>query len=112
MSHQGSPKRGDLQAALDLVRPRIHAHHGDVEIARVDDEGHVELKLTGNCVGCPYQAVTFGVALHDQLNAVEGVTDVSLEGRELSPKLLARLKRVHAPRPATHNTQTTHQENP
>ncbi|WP_138974031.1 NifU family protein [Patulibacter medicamentivorans] len=97
MATHRRPERHAVQAALDEIRPRIHAHHGDVEIRDLDEDGTLRLRFTGNCVGCPYQAVTFGAALHDQLAAVDGVSDVQIEGRVVPPAALARIRRFHGP---------------
>jgi Fe-S cluster biogenesis protein NfuA len=43
--------------ALDDVRPRLRAHHGDVELIGVAD-GVVRLRLLGSCHGCASSAVT------------------------------------------------------
>jgi Fe-S cluster biogenesis protein NfuA len=43
--------------ALDEVRPRLRAHHGDVELIGVA-EGVVRLRLLGSCHGCASSAAT------------------------------------------------------
>jgi Fe-S cluster biogenesis protein NfuA len=44
--------------ALDSVRPGLQADGGDVELVRIDDDGKVLIKLTGNCGGCPMSQIT------------------------------------------------------
>jgi len=44
--------------ALESVRPGLQADGGDVELVRIDDDGKVYIKLTGNCGGCPMSQIT------------------------------------------------------
>lgn len=46
-----------VQEALDLIRPRLQADGGDVELVGVDD-GVVKVRLTGACGGCPMATMT------------------------------------------------------
>ncbi|MEM6734187.1 MAG: NifU family protein, partial [Myxococcota bacterium] len=47
-----------VRAALETVRPQIQSHGGDVEFVGLRPPGTVEVRLTGNCKGCPASAVT------------------------------------------------------
>jgi len=49
---------GKVQDALNKIRPYLQADGGDVELVNVTDEGIVEVKLTGACVGCPMSQMT------------------------------------------------------
>jgi Fe-S cluster biogenesis protein NfuA len=93
-----APEPTAVQSALDGVRPRIHAHHGDVAIKEITPEGVVRLSFKGNCIGCPYQLSTFGAALLPPLESVPGVTGVELEGRIVPLRTLKRIARLYAPR--------------
>jgi Fe-S cluster biogenesis protein NfuA len=86
-----APDSQRVQAVLDEVRPRIHAHHGDVVIHEITGEGVVTLAFRGNCVGCPFQLTTLGAALLPPLREVEGVTDVQLLGRALPATVMRRI---------------------
>ena len=44
--------------ALQTIRPYLQADGGDVELVNVKDDGIVEVKLTGACVGCPMSQMT------------------------------------------------------
>ena len=44
--------------ALDSIRPYLKADGGNVELVRVTDDGIVEVKLLGACVGCPMSQMT------------------------------------------------------
>jgi Fe-S cluster biogenesis protein NfuA len=47
-----------VQEALETIRPYLRADGGDVELVKVSDEGIVEVRLTGACVGCPMSQMT------------------------------------------------------
>ncbi len=44
--------------ALETVRPYLMADGGDVELVRVTEDGIVEVRLKGACVGCPMSQMT------------------------------------------------------
>ncbi|RDI75838.1 NifU-like domain [Gaiella occulta] len=50
-------ERLQVEEALDLVRPYIHSHDGELELLDVED-GVVHLRLTGACHGCSGSAMT------------------------------------------------------
>ena len=43
---------------LDVVRPRLQADGGDVELVAVEDNGLVKVRLKGACHGCPHAQIT------------------------------------------------------
>jgi Fe-S cluster biogenesis protein NfuA len=47
-----------VSAALEMIRPYLKADGGDVELINITEEGIVEVKLTGACVGCPMSQMT------------------------------------------------------
>jgi len=47
-----------IENALETIRPYLRADGGDVEFVSVSDEGIVEVRLTGACVGCPMSQMT------------------------------------------------------
>lgn len=47
-----------VQKALDSIRPYLQADGGDVELVNITDEGIVNVRLTGACVGCPMSQMT------------------------------------------------------
>jgi Fe-S cluster biogenesis protein NfuA len=47
-----------VKIALETIRPYLKADGGDVELVKVTDEGIVEVKLMGACVGCPMSQMT------------------------------------------------------
>ncbi|NOX17585.1 MAG: NifU family protein [Chlorobi bacterium] len=47
-----------ILTALDSIRPYLQADGGDVELVNITDDGIVEVRLTGACVGCPMSQMT------------------------------------------------------
>ncbi|PJA96636.1 MAG: hypothetical protein CO129_05530 [Ignavibacteriales bacterium CG_4_9_14_3_um_filter_34_10] len=47
-----------ISTALEMIRPYLKADGGDVELVNVTEDGIVEVKLTGACVGCPMSQMT------------------------------------------------------
>jgi len=88
--HQGTTAAQDGQARvesvaeirrlLELIRPAIQADGGDLEFVRLTEEGMVQVRLHGACVGCPSSAMTLqaGVArtLRERVTGVTGVEAV------------------------------------
>ena len=46
-----SKERAEVEAALDLVRPYMQSHGGEIEVLHVED-GVVHMRLSGACHGC------------------------------------------------------------
>ncbi|HXH20387.1 MAG TPA: NifU family protein [Dehalococcoidia bacterium] len=66
-----------VDQALDLIRPYIHSHAGDVNIVDVTDDGVVKLQMVGTCHGCPMSMLTLRLGIERILTEkVEGVTSV------------------------------------
>lgn len=47
-----------VEKALETIRPYLQADGGDVELVKVTEQGIVEVRLTGACVGCPMSQMT------------------------------------------------------
>jgi len=47
-----------VEAALNKIRPMLHADGGSVELVDVTSDGVVKVKLTGACGGCPMSQMT------------------------------------------------------
>lgn len=56
-----------VKGALEKVRPYLKADGGDVELVRVTEDGIVEVKLTGACVGCPMSQMTLRAGIERAL---------------------------------------------
>lgn len=62
---------------LELIRLRLQADGGDVELVDVDDEGVVSVRLVGACRGCPGATMTLRLGIERILRAqVPEVTGV------------------------------------
>lgn len=47
-----------VESALETIRPYLKADGGDVELINISEDGVVEVRLTGACVGCPMSQMT------------------------------------------------------
>ncbi len=69
--------RERVAAVIDLIRPAIQADGGDVELIDVSDEGVVQVRLHGACIGCPSSTMTLTMGIERQVKAqVPEVTTV------------------------------------
>ena len=50
--------RADVERILALIRPAVQQDDGDVELVSVTDDGVVQVRFLGACVGCPSSAMT------------------------------------------------------
>lgn len=46
-----------VEAALDLIRPALAAHDGNIELVRIVGQ-HIHIRLKGHCTGCPSSLIT------------------------------------------------------
>lgn len=58
---------GKVLNALETIRPYLKADGGDVELVNVSDEGIVEVRLIGACVGCPMSQMTLRAGIERAL---------------------------------------------
>jgi Fe-S cluster biogenesis protein NfuA/nitrite reductase/ring-hydroxylating ferredoxin subunit len=82
-----------IQQALDKVRPYLGSHAGGVEFLGVDENGVAQLRLEGNCHGCPSSTLTVKMAIEGALlDAAPEITGVEVAGvtepAPAGPKLL------------------------
>ncbi|WP_195941075.1 NifU family protein [Romboutsia sp. 1001713B170131_170501_G6] len=69
--------RGEVEKALEKVRPILQRDGGDVELIDVNDQGVVLVKLQGACKGCPGATMTLKAIIENLLvKEVKGVTQV------------------------------------
>ncbi len=69
-----------VRQALDVVRPCLHSHGGDVELLDIRD-GVVYLRLEGNCNGCPSSSATMRQTVEEAiLGKAPDVTAIEVEG--------------------------------
>jgi Fe-S cluster biogenesis protein NfuA len=55
-----------VEKALDVVRPRLQADGGDVELFKVEN-GVVKVRLKGACAGCPMSTMTLKLGVEQYL---------------------------------------------
>jgi len=61
------------------IRPRLHAHGGDIELLGVSDDGAVSIRLIGQCATCPASHLTMENLVAAVLKEkVPGVTEISV----------------------------------
>lgn len=66
-----------LAEQIDLLRPALRAHGGDIELVRIKKAGRVVVRLTGACAGCPMAQLTLKQGVEKFLvKRVPGVTAV------------------------------------
>ena len=67
----------EVAVALDRIRPVAQSDGGDIELADVDADGVVHVRLHGTCIGCPSSAMTLTLGieriLKDQIPEVTRV---------------------------------------
>ncbi len=61
------PLKQRVQQVIDMVRPAIQGDGGDVELVDVDEQGVVQLRLRGACIGCPSASMTLKMGIERNL---------------------------------------------
>jgi len=64
-----------VEEIINKIRPLIQGDGGDIELVDVDDNGVVQVRLQGACVGCPSAAMTLKMGVERSLK--EQVPEVS-----------------------------------
>ncbi|MBI4434064.1 NifU family protein [Candidatus Uhrbacteria bacterium] len=59
--------RAQVEAILEEVRPSLQSHAGNAQLAEVDSDGNITLKIEGTCRGCPMSALTFGLGVEKMI---------------------------------------------
>ena len=57
-----------VEAALEKIRPALHADGGDVELVDVKD-GVATVRLTGHCGNCPMSTMTLKMGIERIIKA-------------------------------------------
>jgi len=66
-----------VSAVIDTLRPLIQGDGGDIELVGVRDDGVVQVRLHGACVGCPGAQMTLKMGVERHLKEkVPEVTEV------------------------------------
>jgi Fe-S cluster biogenesis protein NfuA len=56
-----------IEASLERLRIFLAIDEGGVELVRVTEDGIVEVRLTGSCVGCPMSLMTLRAGIERSL---------------------------------------------
>lgn len=65
-----SPLRVKVEAAMERIRPAVEADGGGIELVNVKDDGTVEVRMTGGCVGCAMSSLTLKAGVERYLKAM------------------------------------------
>jgi Fe-S cluster biogenesis protein NfuA len=66
-----------VDAVISVIRPLIQGDGGDIELIAVGDDGVVQVRLHGACVGCPGAQMTLKMGVERHLKEkVPEVTEV------------------------------------
>ena len=60
---------------INAIRPAVQSDGGDIELVDVDDQGVVQVRLHGACVGCPSSTMTLAMGI--ERNLKERIPEVS-----------------------------------
>lgn len=60
---------------INLIRPAVQADGGDIELVNVTDDGEVQIRFHGACVGCPSSTMTLQMGI--ERNIREKVPEVT-----------------------------------
>lgn len=67
-SDEGSKAlREKVERVLDTIRPYIQGDGGNIELVSVADDGVVQVRLTGACVGCMHAQMTLKAGVERML---------------------------------------------
>ena len=69
------PLKERVAEVINLIRPAVQSDGGDIELLDVDDQGVVQLRLHGACVGCPSSTMTLKMGIERSLK--EKIAEVS-----------------------------------
>lgn len=66
---------------IERIRPAVQSDGGDLELVNVTDEGVVQVRLHGACIGCPSSGMTLHMGIErnvrEKIPEVTGVEQVS-----------------------------------
>ena len=63
MEMEQSSLRQRVEEVLGMIRPRLQADGGDVQLVEVSDEGVVSVQLVGACRGCSGATMTLKMGI-------------------------------------------------
>lgn len=69
-SEAASDLRERIESTLDTIRPALQIDGGDVEYVGVDEDGVLQLRLTGACGACPISSLTVKHGIERRIRAM------------------------------------------
>jgi Fe-S cluster biogenesis protein NfuA len=81
MTQDAQPTQDDLtiyqrvEQVIERIRPAVQSDGGDLELVNVTDEGVVQVRLHGACIGCPSSSMTLHMGI--ERNVREKVPEVT-----------------------------------
>nr|MBC7613457.1 NifU family protein [Pseudopedobacter sp.] len=68
---------GEVEAALDTIRPYLQADAGNVSIVEITEDKVLKIKLLGSCESCPMSIMTLKAGIEEAVKkAVPEITAV------------------------------------
>ncbi len=67
--------RDRVSEIIDRIRPALQSDGGDIEFVDLTDQGVVQVRLHGACIGCPSATMTLAMGVERHLK--EKVPEVS-----------------------------------
>lgn len=75
MTSETTPLKDRVAAIIDLIRPAVQSDGGDIEFVEVTDDGVVQIRMHGACVGCPSSDMTLRIGIERTLR--ERISEVT-----------------------------------
>lgn len=91
-----SPDLAALDAKVLQLDGALRAHAGGLELVEANPEGAVTVRFTGMCTGCSLRPLTASATVRPMLLEVDGVTQVVVQGSQVSEFAERRLARAFA----------------
>lgn len=66
-AHTSADTHARVARVIEAIRPTVQADGGDLEFVGVSDEGVVDIRLHGACVGCPSSNMTLQMGVERNL---------------------------------------------
>ena len=70
-----------VEQVIERIRPAVQSDGGDLELVNVTDEGVVQVRLHGACIGCPSSGMTLHMGIErnvrEKIPEITGVEQVS-----------------------------------
>ena len=70
-----------VEKVIERIRPAVQSDGGDLELVNITDEGVVQVRLHGACIGCPSSSMTLHMGIErnvrEKIPEITGVEQVS-----------------------------------